>query len=425
MSFQESLAKVATALSEQRHLTAIRNAFYRVMPLMLVASLYVMLNNVIFGLPGLRDIAALQSFKDVGDRVFRGSLGMVSITVSFLVAYFLAVGYKEREEATFYGVTAVGCFITLIPGVQQVAANDTTVGLWGILQFVDTGAASMFVAMIVAICSAEILHGLSKVEALKIKLPDSVPPAVAKSFSVLIPVTITFTVFGVLGFALMTLWDTTVAQVITKTLQVPVLALLQNPIGLIVVMGIQNLLWFFGVHGAFVLGPMYEPPLLIALNENLAAFQAGGVPTHIITKIFMDCYMSMGGAGNTLALVIAIFIFGRHKEDRLIGGLGFMPGLFNINEPILFGLPIIFNPIYFIPFIFSPIINGLIAYAATAAGLVNKLSILVPWTTPPVLSAFLASGNDFRVALLSLVLLAVSVLVYAPFVMAANRSRRD
>ena len=425
MSFQESLAKVATALSEQRHLTAIRNAFYRIMPLMLVASLYVMLNNVIFGLPGLKDIAALQSFKDVGDRVFRGSLGMVSITISFLVAYFVAVGYKEREEATFYGVTAIGCFVTLIPGVQQVTVEGTTGGMWGILQFVDTGAASMFVAMIVAICSSELLHLFNKVEALKIKLPDSVPPAVSKSFSVLIPVTLTFTVFGVLGFVLMTAWNTTLAQIIMKTLQVPVLALLQSPIGLIVVMGVQNLLWFFGVHGAFVLGPMYEPPLLVALNENLAAFQAGGVPPHIITKIFMDSYMSMGGAGNTLALVIAIFIFGRHQEDRLIGGLGFMPGLFNINEPVLFGLPIIFNPIYFIPFIFSPIINGLIAYFATAAGLVNKLSILVPWTTPPVLSAFLASGNDWKAAVLSVLLLVISIFVYAPFVMAANRGRRD
>ena len=146
-----------------------------------------------------------------------------------------------------------------------------------------------------------------------------------------------------------------------------------------------------------------------------------GEPTYIVTKPFLDAFANVGGAGATFSLILALLISSKREDEKLIAKLSFTPGLFNINEPLMFGLPVVLNPVYIIPIIIAPIITTMIAYFATAMGLINKTIVLIPWTTPPVLSAYLATGNDYRAAILSVVLIAISTLIFIPFVMISNK----
>ena len=145
----------------------------------------------------------------------------------------------------------------------------------------------------------------------------------------------------------------------------------------------------------------------------------------IVTKPFLDAFANVGGSGGTFALIIALVIASKREDERLIGKLGLTPGLFNINEPIMFGLPIVLNPVYIVPIIIVPVVTTLIAYFATAAGLISKTIVLVPWTTPPILSAYLATGNDWRAAVLSVILIAISVVIFIPFVMISNNMAKN
>ena len=417
MSFEQKFLSAANAFSTQRHINAVRNSFYKLMPLILIASFYVLINNVFF--PLFADNAFIQSFKDVGDRVFRGTLGIMSLLSAFITAFYLAESYKE--EGIFYGATALGCLVALLPGAPMVTVEGVTGGIWGILTFADTSASGLFVAILTAIVSTELLRSFSKVKALLITLPDSVPPAVAKSFSALVPILLTFTIFSVFAYILNYAWGTTLSNIITTTIQTPLVSIFQTPIGLMAVVVLKNLLWGFGLHGSFVLGPITEPTLLIAIQENIANIQAGLEPTFIVTKPFLDAFANFGGSGGTFGLILALLIFSKREDEKLIGKLSLTPGLFNINEPLMFGLPIVLNPVYMVPIIITPVVTTLIAYIATAMGLINKTIVLVPWTTPPVLSAYLATGNDIRAAILSMVLIVISTLIFAPFVMISNK----
>jgi len=164
---------------------------------------------------------------------------------------------------------------------------------------------------------------------------------------------------------------------------------------------------------------------LPAINENVAAISAGKVAPYIVNKPFFDAFINMGGSGTTIALIIAIFIFARkNKQYNTVGKLSAAPGIFNINEPLLFGLPIVLNPVLFVPFILTPMINVTIAFFATKWGWVPAATVSPPWTTPPIINGFLAT-QSWRGAVLSMVLIIIAVCIYLPFISMANRMARQ
>jgi len=158
-----------------------------------------------------------------------------------------------------------------------------------------------------------------------------------------------------------------------------------------------------------------------AIDANVAAISAGKVAPYIVNKPFFDAFVNMGGSGTTIALIIAIFIIARkNKQYNTVGKLSAAPGLFNINEPLLFGLPIVLNPILFIPFILTPMVNVTIAFFVTKWGWVPAATVVAPWTTPPVINGFLVT-QSWTGAVLSLALIVISVCIYLPFIAMANR----
>lgn len=412
--FSEKLAEVltpiASKIASQKYLIAIREAFIAVMPLVIVASFFVLINNVLLDSTNgyLRSLGNFDAYKAIGGSVYNATMGLLSIFIAYGMAYKLAE-YYEMEDKFGTGFVSIAATVTLMPAVD------------GSL----TGASGLFVAMIVSLISTELLRVMQKTDLLKIKMPSSVPASISRSFNLLIPTTITLTLFGVLAFALVNLTGLNAYEIITNVIQKPIQAVFQGLPGIIIVVLIQSLLWSLGLHGGVILSPIIEPTLLAAIDENMAALAAGQAIPNIVTKPFLDCFVNMGGVGTCIGLIIALLIFSKKKSDKTISKLGFAPGCFNINEPIMYGLPVVLNPIYIIPLIIVPVVNLVIAYMATSMEFVARTTVMVPWTTPPILSGFLATNGDWRAAVLSIILIVVAIVIYMPFIIVANKMQGE
>ena len=163
--------------------------------------------------------------------------------------------------------------------------------------------------------------------------------------------------------------------------------------------------------------PIREPLLIAAITANTEAQLAGKPLPNVITMPFWDMYMSMGGSGVTIGLLIAIFIVTKKREDmKAITKLSLAPGIFNINEPVIFGMPIVLNPMLAIPFVITPLVTGTIGYIATVSGFAAKAYVYTPWPTPPLISGFLATGGNWGAVITQAICIVVSVLIYLPFV---------
>lgn len=183
---------------------------------------------------------------------------------------------------------------------------------------------------------------------------------------------------------------------------------------------IAPFLWFFGLHGANMIEPLMQSINAPAIESNIEAINNGLAAPYIVNKPFFDSFVNLGGTGATLGLIIAIFIFGRrNKAYKVVTNLSSAPGIFNINEPMMFGLPIVLNPIMFIPFILTPIVLVTVAYTATKLGMVPVATAMPPWVTPPIIGGFLAT-QSIAGGVLAAVNLVISVVIYAPFVKIAE-----
>ena len=189
-------------------------------------------------------------------------------------------------------------------------------------------------------------------------------------------------------------------------------------------------LFTLGIHQSTINGVLVEPVLTIVLTEAMELYATGGMdavlarPDVWLNMNVINVYALMGGSGCTLALLIATFIWGKWKPSREIAKLGILPAIFNINEPVIYGYPIVFNIPLMVPFVLNTIIGILVGYFATVIGLVNPTCIQVPWTTPIIASGLLSTGMDWRAAVLQVILLAIFVIVYLPFMKASEAAQR-
>ena len=421
-SFDEVLISLygAEALEKQknRYLAAIRDGFISIMPLVITASLFTLINSVFvgegnyldkwFGLP-------CSEFAQLGSVIGSASMSVMAILLTFTTAKALAKNYKMDTSIT--GAMAVVSFLCLTPFVA-----DATIG-----EYVTTyylGAAGMFTAFLSALLSVEVLRFLMSFKALIIKMPESVPTGIARSFNSIIPVALTVIIFAIVRIVTDAM-GAPLNDLIFTWIQTPFTAIVSSPIGLIIIYILYMLLWGFGIHSAYIFNPILEPIYLASLALNVNAINAGEAATQIITKPFLDSVAFMGGAGNMLALVIAIFLVSKRNDYKVIGKLGLVPALFNISEPLMFGLPVVMNPILIIPMIGATLAGLGIGALATQIGIMAHTYVLIPWTTPPVISAFLATGGDIMSGVVGLVILIVSVLIYIPFVKVMNKERAE
>ncbi|MGL4451117.1 MAG: PTS sugar transporter subunit IIC, partial [Sarcina sp.] len=283
-------------------------------------------------------------------------------------------------------------------------------------------AKGLFTAILGAIIAIEIFRFLVR-KKFVIKLPDSVPPAIAKSFELLIPIIFVTIIFHTLNILVISSMDVMVPEIILKAFA-PLLNMSDSLLSLITILVIIHLFWFAGLHGTNIVVAIVNSITLSNLAVNQAALQAGETLPKIFAGGFVDSFIFMGGVGTTLGLTLAM-VRSDNTHVKSIGKLSLLPAIFNINEPIMFGTPIVMNPLLFVPFIMVPIINGTIAWFATKYGLVSKIVTLVPWTTPGPLAALLATNLDISAAILSLSLVLLSYFIYTPFLKLYTRSLNE
>lgn len=245
---------------------------------------------------------------------------------------------------------------------------------------------------------------------------------VAQSFMSLIPFSLTVGVFAILSTILLTVVHMDLSTVIVTLIQEPLRSVNTSLPGFLLIYSLGNLLFGFGIHQNVVNGTILRPFLLQNINENALAFNSGAPIPYIITDQLKQVFAQAGGTGMTLALIIAILLFSKSKSSKSIAKVSLIPGLFNINEPLIFGLPIVFNLPLIIPFVLVPVVNLLISYFVTAIGLMDPTVILAPWTTPPLINAYLSAAGDLRAVVVQALLLVIDVFIYLPFLKIAEKS---
>lgn len=339
-----------------------------------------------------------------------------------MISYFLAKN-KGYENPIGTIPIALSSLFTLLAINVMVTPNGakSAVEITNAVLYDSIGTKSMFGGIIVGLLATELFIQLSKVKQFKINLGPMVPPAVGKSFSVLIPSMIVVSVFAAIAAILGAVFNTDLITLISTVIQEPLRKLNTSLAGFLLIYSTGNFLFTLGIHQTVINGTLLDPLNLINMNENMAAVAKGQAPTHIINSDFVTVYTQMGGTGLTISLIIAVFLVSKYKPFKQVGRLALVPGIFEINEPIIFGFPIVFNIPMMIPFVLSPVIGGLIGYFATAVGFVQPLSVYLPWTTPPLISGFLASGGDWKVVIVQLIIIVVTTLFYIPFIKIAER----
>ncbi|WP_321384934.1 PTS sugar transporter subunit IIC [uncultured Enterococcus sp.] len=416
----EKFGMVATKLGNQIHLRTLRDAFATFMPFMMLAGFVTLINYVILEPTGFmgKIIApeTLMTIQEIGISIGNGTLSITTLLVVAAVSYHMCVSrnYSNHIAAV---LVAISTFVVLTPMKTMFTPEGAgeAIEVSGVIPVSHTGASGMFVGIFVGLLATELFIKLSNNEKLQIKLSGNIPPAVLKSFNVLIPIIITVTSFSILSFAVNQLFSMDVNGLITQIVTVPLSKVTTGLPGFLLITSIANLFFGFGIHQAVISGSLLDPFLIQNMQENMAAYANKEEIPHIINMAFKDTFAVMGGSGNTIALLIAIFIFSRRKDYKDFAKLSVAPAIFNISEPIIFGLPIVFNLSLIIPFVLAPIFSLTVAYFATAVGLINHVVVQIPWTTPPIISAFLATGGDWKAAVLQILIIIGCVFIYLPF----------
>lgn len=416
----ERFGVIATKLGNQIHLRTLRDAFATFMPFMMLAGFAVLVNSVILEPSGFMSNLVrpetLNTLQEIGTSIINGTLGVTTLLVTASVSYHMAVSrkYENRIAAV---LVSISVFIALTPMSVMFTPENASeaIKVTEVIPGANTGASGMFVGIFVGLFVTELLIKLSSIEKLKIKLSGNIPPAVLKSFNVLIPMVITITFFAILSFGVIQIFEVDINSLITNIVIKPLSGVTTGLPGFLLITSVANLFFGFGIHQAVISGSLLDPFLLQNMQENMSAYSNNQEIPHIINMAFKDSFAVMGGSGNTIALLIAIFIFSRRKDYKDFAKIALTPSLFNINEPIIFGLPIVFNISLIIPFILAPIFSLTTAYFATSLGLINHVVVQIPWTTPPIISGFLATGGDWRAAVLQILIITASVFIYLPF----------
>jgi len=255
---------------------------------------------------------------------------------------------------------------------------------------------------------------------IRIKLPAGVPKFVEDGFAVLIPAAIILVVFSIISYLFSLTSLATFHQLIYSVIQVPIQYVGLSMIGQALTETFVSLLMFCGIHANTIIG-IVDPIRLAAAMQNLQAWQAG-LPLPTIVNSGFTNLSEIGAGGNCLIVTLAVLIFARSKRYRNIGKIAIVPGIFGIGEPILFGLPIMLNPMFFIPFVLVNFLNQIIVYLVIAIGLVGRFTgVVTSWTVPPIVNVILTNSTPFRAVIAQLVVIAIDLAIWYPFIRAADK----
>ena len=418
MSKQEIFDKFVELMgrfAEIKEVAALRDGFIFTTPFTIAGSLFLLIANL--PIPGYTDFMA--SIFGVN---WAAPLTQVSGATFDVLAIIVVLGmtykYVEAEgcDAISASVLAVSAlFILIKSSVISPSGEEVT----GVIPKLWAGSNGVIAAILVSIIVSRIFCYCEK-NKVTIKMPESVPGGVQKAFAALVPGVIIFAVFAVIYTICDLIAEMTFPEIVFMILQTPLQSLSDTIGGGIIITALQSILFWAGIHGPNIVGGVMNPVLLANAIDNQHLIDAGmsliGNPqAKVMTIQITDVFIKSGGCGMTLGFLIVALIKAKSAQLKSISKLALVPGLFNINEPVIFGLPIVFNPYLLFPFILVPVIALIITYGAIVIGFMSPLSaIQVPWTTPPILAGLLVDG--WQGAVVQIINILMSIIVYYPFV---------
>ena len=410
--FSNKVVPVIMKFVSLKGVVALKDGLLYTMPLTIVGSVFLLLAN--FPVQAVVDWLTSMGWIDPLNQAYGATFNIVALIGVMGIAYEYVK--KEGYQALNAGVLGVVVFLIttnsfVITGSGEVVSN--------VIDKTWTAGQGMITAIMIGLIVGWVYSWFMKHD-IRIKMPAGVPEGVANSFTALIPAFVLITgatiVYAFFKFVL----DTTLIEAVYSFIQTPLQGLTDSLGGVIAMGLLVPFLWWFGVHGSTIVTGIMGSLLQANGLANQAIVDSGLELTienggRIVTGQFLGQFMTVTGAGITIGLVMYMIFFAKSQQCKELGKLGGVPGLFNINEPILFGTPIVMNPFLAIPFIGMPVLSGIITYFALATGLVPLFSaISVPWTTPPIVSGFIIGG--WRAAVLQAVILILSFFAYLPFI---------
>ena len=407
-------------LTEMRYFRALRSGFFAIMPLTIVGSLFMLITD--FPVAGYADFMNNIFGKEWVDFIspaYRATFNMMGLMFAGTMSYKLAESYSmDKLTSMVLGIVA---YVIVLPKTVTTESGEI---IGRDLSFDWLGTQGIITAIIMSIISVELTRLCIK-RNITIKMPESVPNMVSQAFSALIPgILIAFTALLINGVG--TMISGSFPELIYSALQVPLQGIIGTPFAIIIVAGLNGLLWWFGVHPTVINSMLY--PILYAnadKNQTLASLGELTQQTgNFGTVQMLDQFATIGGAGCTIGLAIAMVLVGRSSRMKAMSKIAVVPSFFNINEPLIFGLPVIFNPLLVIPITLAPIVSVLITIVSMSTGFMPMFTgIQAPWATPFLFSGFLTAGWQGAVTQVFAVI--VCVMIYYPFVKALDNQYRN
>ncbi len=446
LSALRKLQKILTILEKRSlswpTLTAIRSGLMLTLPLIMLGSFAILFNKL--PIPPYQEMMHSlfgPEWTNFGQVVWNGTFGLISVISLLSIGYFMSERHNQSKPTMQSSpmITGLICLASLVSLIT--VQGGSLAQQW-------TGTAGLFSAIIVAVLASKLFLFLSGKGWLRLlMLGGNTDFSVPLAFSSILPGALTVSVFSLAGLLIYSVSGVSAHEALYELIRIP-FGWAGEGLGraLLYVLSLDSL-WFLGISGANVLDPITQAIYNSAAAENIAAHLAWHVPQaieallaalnaspaavppapqlpHIFTKTMLDSFVFMGGSGCTLSLTLALLLFGKHRAQKRLAVISLVPGIFNINEILLFGLPVVLNPTMLIPFLLLPPLLTIISYGAIAMGLIPPTAAAVDWTTPVLLSGYLSTGSPRGIAL-QLFNLAIGVAFYAPFILASEKVKRE
>lgn len=392
-------------LSRNIYLRAIRDGFISAMPVILFSSIFLLIAYVpnIFGFTWPKHIEAAIM------KPYGYTMGVVGLLVAGTTAKALTDAYNRRLESTNQ-INFISTMLASICGFLFLAANPLEEGGFANAFMGTKGLLTAFLSAFVTV----IIYNICVKNNVTIKMPKEVPPNISQVFKDLIPFTLVILVLYGLDLTVRALINTNVAEAIVKLFE-PLFTAADGYVGITLIFGAFALFWFVGIHGPSIVEPAIAAITYANIETNFKMLQAGEHADKILTPGTQMFIVTMGGTGATLVVPFIFMWLSKSKRNKAIGRASVVPTFFGVNEPILFGAPIVLNPVFFIPFITAPIVNvWIFKFFVDVLGM-NSFSVVLPWTTPGPLGIIMGTGFEVWAFVLALVLIVVDVLIYYPF----------
>lgn len=425
----DNITNFMIKLSQNRYIRAIRDGIVATLPLIMVGSLFLILAFPPLPAHWWITVWAKQHATSIM-LPYRMTMFIMSVYAIIGLGHSLAKSY-DLDPVSGSIIATMGYLLTITPqivgeiwAIEKVIDGETIrvivekgtegatmiqANLGFVMPMVNLGSAGLFVGMIVAIIAVEILR-FTKVNNFTIKMPDSVPPSVVRSFEAIIPSLLVLLLVSTVVY-----WLNIDVHHIISILMKPLVSASDSIVSVWLLVLLITLCWSFGIHGVSIIGALARPVWMVLQDQNAIAMAAGEVIPNVAPETFFQWFIWIGGSGATLGLAFLLAFRAKSEFGKALGKAVFVPAVFNINEPIMYGTPIVLNPILIPPFVLAPMVNATISYLAISSGLVHKMVAVPPWTLPGPVGAFVATGGDIKGLLLNIILIVLSVLIYYPF----------